>query len=142
MRETVLVIEDNRLNMKLFYDLLLASSRKPIIAASGRDGIALANRYVPDLIVVDLQLPDGSGLDVIREIKGAAPQKFIPALATSAFQPRVNEQWLSRHQCDAFIAKPISAWGFLAEVARLIDGAVVGDRVPYAPPEQSHAQIP
>jgi two-component system, cell cycle response regulator DivK len=115
-----LVIEDNRLNMKLFHDLLTTAGYTLITATSAQEGLDLAKRHLPDLIVVDLQLPDGSGLDLIRAIRDAALLNSTPVVATSAFQSFADERWMSAHRCDAFIAKPISGKKFLAALAQLL----------------------
>ena len=120
MDETILLIEDNRLNLKLFQDLVAAKGCRAVDAASGSEGITLAKLHRPDIAVVDLQLPDCSGLDVIKALKSDPRLCGIPVLATSAFCASVSAEWLARHQCDGFIAKPVLAQAFISDVDRLL----------------------
>jgi len=120
MSKTVLIIEDNQLNLKLFHDLLAASGYETISATRGMYGVSLIKRHRPDLVIVDIQLPDISGLDVIRLIKGDKNTRAIPVLAVTAFQSRVDERWLLETGCDGFVAKPISVVNFTNQVRNLL----------------------
>jgi len=120
MSKRVLIIEDNQLNLKLFHDILTASGFETIAATRGMYGLSLVKRHRPDLVVIDIQLPDISGLDVIRLIKGDKNLRGIPVLAVTAFQSRVDERWLLETGCDGFVAKPISVIGFVNQVKNLL----------------------
>jgi two-component system, cell cycle response regulator DivK len=120
MGETILIVEDNWLNQKLFQDLITAEGYRSICAASGSEAICLAERLLPDLAIVDLYMPDIAGLDVVKAMRNDAHLRNIPVLATSAFQRSVSAAWLLRHQCDGFIAKPLVARRFCHEINRLL----------------------
>lgn len=120
MSKRVLIIEDNQLNLKLFHDVLTASGFETIAATRGMYGLSLVKRHRPDLVIIDIQLPDISGLDVIRLIKGDKNLRAIPVLAVTAFQSRVDERWLLETGCDGFVAKPISVTGFVNQVKNLL----------------------
>ena len=105
MSKRVLIIEDNQLNLKLFHDVLVASGLETIAATRGMYGLSLVKRHRPDLVIIDIQLPDISGLDVIRLIKGDKNLRSIPVLAVTAFQSRVDERWLLETGCDGFVGE-------------------------------------
>ena len=125
MGETILIIEDNRLNLRLFNDLVMAKGHRPIGAVSASEGLALARLHLPKLIVVDVQLPDISGLEVVQIVRSEWSLRDIPVLAASAFQSSASAEWLLQHQCDGFIAKPVSARPFMELVEKLLSEAAM-----------------
>jgi two-component system cell cycle response regulator DivK len=131
MSKRVLIIEDNQLNLKLFHDVLTASGFETIAATRGMYGLSLVKRHRPDLVVIDIQLPDISGLDVIRLIKGDKNLRGIPVLAVTAFQSRVDERWLLETGCDGFVPKPISVVGFINQVKNLLRPVKILDIADY-----------
>ena len=116
MPKTVLIVEDNELNMKLFNDLLEAHGYGTIQTRSGVEAVALARRHRPDLILMDIQLPEVSGLQVIRWIKDDEDLKHIPVIAITAFAMKGDEEKIRQGGCDAYLSKPISVVRFLETV--------------------------
>jgi two-component system cell cycle response regulator DivK len=117
---TILVIEDNELNRKLFRDLLGAHGYDVLVAVNGEEGFRVARERQPDLIVMDIQLPGASGLDVTGWIKGDPATREIPVIAVTALAMRGDEQRVMAAGCDAYVSKPISCGDFLDTVARFL----------------------
>lgn len=113
MTKTVLVVEDNELNMKLFHDLLEAHGIGTIRTRNGKDVMELARKNKPDLILMDIQLPEVSGLDVTRWLKDDAELKHIPVIAVTAFAMKGDEQKIREGGCEDYISKPISVTHFM-----------------------------
>ncbi|MGD9739536.1 MAG: response regulator [Bauldia sp.] len=120
MAKTVLVVEDNELNMKLFHDLLEASGYATIQTRSGLDAIGLARRYRPDLILMDIQLPEVSGLEVTKWIKEDDELRAIPIIAITAFAMKGDEDRIREGGCEAYLSKPISIAKFIETVKAYI----------------------
>jgi two-component system cell cycle response regulator DivK len=125
MGATILIVEDNELNQKLFRDLVAAMGHRAVSATSGREGIIFAEQHPLHLAIVDLLLPDISGLEVIAALRREPRLRRLPVLAASAFRSSVSAAWLRRHRCDAFVAKPISVQAFTQEVGRLLRGVPI-----------------
>src|ERR1035438_7099693 len=85
MPKTVLIVEDNELNMKLFHDLLEAHGYQTVGTRNGIEALDLARKYRPDLILMDIQLPEVSGLEVTKLLKDDPVSKAIPVVAVTAF---------------------------------------------------------
>ncbi len=111
--KTVLVVEDNDLNMKLFCDLLAAHGYTTLQASDGRGVVDLVRREQPDLILMDVQLPDMSGLDITLELKADPDLAAIPVIAITAFAMKGDEERIRAHGCEAYISKPISVQRFI-----------------------------
>lgn len=120
MSKTVLIVEDNELNMKLFNDLLEASGYKTVKTRDGRTVLELARAHRPNLIIMDIQLPEISGLTVTRNLKEDAALSAIPVVAVTAFAMRGDEQKMREGGCEAYLSKPISVRIFLDTVRRFI----------------------
>lgn len=120
MAKTVLIVEDNELNMRLFNDLLEAFGYRTVKTRDGRQALPLAREHKPDLIIMDIQLPEISGLDVTKLLKDDAELKSIPVVAVTAFAMRGDEQKIRAGGCDAYLSKPISVTTFLDTVRRFI----------------------
>ncbi len=120
MAKTVLIVEDNELNMRLFNDLLGAFGYRTVKTHDGRQALPLAREHKPDLIVMDIQLPEISGLEVTKMLKDDPELKNIPVLAVTAFAMRGDEQKIRAGGCDAYLSKPISVTTFLDTVRRFI----------------------
>ena len=116
MPKTVLVVEDNELNMKLFHDLLEASGYGTIQTRSGLEAIDLAREHHPDLILMDIQLPEVSGLEVTKWIKEDDDLRSIPIIAVTAFAMKGDEERIRQGGCEAYLSKPISVGKFLETV--------------------------
>jgi two-component system cell cycle response regulator DivK len=113
MSKTVMVVEDNELNMKLFHDLLEAHGIATIQIRNGKDVMGLARANRPDLILMDIQLPEISGLDITRSLKADPDLKSIPVIAVTAFAMKGDEQKIREGGCEDYISKPISVTHFM-----------------------------
>jgi two-component system cell cycle response regulator DivK len=120
MASTILIVEDNELNMKLFHDLLEAHGYKTLQTRNGIDAIALARKHRPDLIVMDIQLPEVSGLDVTKWLKEDDSLRHIPIVAVTAFAMKGDEERIREGGCEAYVSKPISVSRFLDTIRRLV----------------------
>lgn len=116
MAKTVLIVEDNELNMKLFHDLLEAHGYKTLQTRTGIDALKLAREKHPDLILMDIQLPEVSGLEVTKWIKEDETISSIPVIAVTAFAMKGDEERIRQGGCEAYISKPISVAKFLETV--------------------------
>ncbi len=116
---TVLVVEDHDLNRKLFHDVLEAGGYNVLQAKDGMEGWRMAREQRPDLILMDIQLPDVSGLEVTKWLKADETLKSIPVIAITAFVMDGDEEKFLEGGCDAYIVKPISISNFLQTVDRL-----------------------
>ena len=121
MSKRVLIVEDNDLNMKLFHDLLEAHGYATLQTKDGMEALKLARQHHPDLILMDIQLPEVSGLEVTKWIKEDDDLKAIPIIAVTAFAMKGDEEKIREGGCEAYIAKPISVVKFLETVAKLIN---------------------
>ena len=119
-RKKVLIVEDNDLNMKLFNDLLVAHGYGTLQTKDGTEALALARQYRPDLILMDIQLPEVSGLQVTQWIKSDDILRSIPVIAVTAFAMKGDEEKIRDGGCEAYIAKPISVSSFLKTVERFL----------------------
>jgi two-component system cell cycle response regulator DivK len=120
IRKRVLIVEDNDLNMKLFNDLLVAHGYGTLQTKDGTEALALARQYRPDLILMDIQLPEVSGLQVTQWIKSDDVLRSIPVIAVTAFAMKGDEEKIRDGGCEAYIAKPISVSSFLKTVERFL----------------------
>jgi len=116
MAHRVLIVEDNELNMKLFHDLLEASGLETLMVRNGIDALAVAKRDKPDLIVMDIQLPEMSGLEVTQALKADPELKPIPVIAVTAFAMKGDEERIRAAGCEAYLSKPISIDRFISTV--------------------------
>ena len=119
--KTVLVVEDNELNMKLFHDLLEAHGYNILQTKDGIEALRLARAHHPDLILMDIQLPEVSGLEVTKWIKEDDSLKEIPVIAVTAFAMKGDEEKIREGGCEAYISKPISVSHFLQTVQRFLN---------------------
>ncbi len=119
--KTVLVVEDNELNMKLFHDLLEAHGYNILQTKDGMDALRIAREHKPDLILMDIQLPEVSGLEVTKWIKEDENLKSIPVIAVTAFAMKGDEEKIRNGGCEAYIAKPISVTNFLETVRKFLN---------------------
>jgi two-component system cell cycle response regulator DivK len=116
VNKTILIVEDNELNMKLFNDILQAHGYETLQTLDGREAVVLAREYHPDLILMDIQLPDISGLKATKTIKSDDDLKDIPIIAVTAFAMKDDEQKIRNGGCEGYIAKPISIPKFLETI--------------------------
>ena len=116
----VLIVEDNELNMKLFNDLLEAQGYNTLQTKDGVEALKLARQHRPHLILMDIQLPEVSGLEVTKWIKQDDDLRAIPIIAVTAFAMKGDEEKIREGGCEAYIAKPISVASFLRTVERFL----------------------
>ena len=116
--KTVMIVEDNELNMKLFHDLLAAHGYRTLQSRTGMEALRLAREQRPDLILMDIQLPEVSGLEVTKWLKDDEELCDIPVIAVTAFAMKGDEERIRRGGCEAYISKPISIATFLDAVRR------------------------
>jgi two-component system cell cycle response regulator DivK len=116
MTKTVLIVEDNELNMKLFNDLLEANGYRTLQSRNGVAAVELARAHKPDLILMDIQLPEVSGLEVTTWLKKDEDLRSIPVIAITAFAMKGDEEKIRARGCEAYLSKPISVKTFLETV--------------------------
>jgi len=116
----VLIVEDNELNMKLFHDLLEAHGYATLQTKDGMEALKLAREHKPDLILMDIQLPEVSGLEVTKWIKEDEDLKSIPIIAVTAFAMKGDEEKIREGGCEDYLAKPISVTKFLQAVQKFL----------------------
>ena len=123
MTKTVLIVEDNELNMKLFHDLLDAQGYETLQTREGLQALALAREHRPDLILMDIQLPEISGLEVTKWLKEDAELRAIPVVAVTAFAMKGDEERIREGGCEAYLSKPISVGKFIETVRHFLGTA-------------------
>ncbi|HEV2334756.1 MAG TPA: response regulator [Stellaceae bacterium] len=119
-QKTVLIVEDNDLNMKLFNDLLEAHGYFTLRTSDGVEALRMARLHRPDLILMDIQLPEVSGLEVTKWLKEDDQLRTIPIIAVTAFAMKGDEEKIRNGGCQAYIAKPISVTGFMRTIERFL----------------------
>ncbi len=120
MAKKVMIVEDNELNMKLFHDLLDSNGYTVVQTRNGTEAIDLARVEFPDLIIMDIQLPEISGLEITKWLKDDEELKCIPIIAVTAFAMKGDEERFREGGCEAYMAKPISVQLFLDTVRQFI----------------------
>ena len=121
--KTVLIVEDNELNMKLFHDLLDAHGYNILQTKDGMEALDIAREHHPDLILMDIQLPEVSGLVVTKWLKEDDELQSIPVIAVTAFAMKGDEERILQGGCEGYISKPISVPHFLETIAKYIGPA-------------------
>lgn len=119
MSKTILIVEDNELNMKLFHDLLDAHGYVTVQTRKGTDALELARKHMPNLILMDIQLPEVSGLEVTKMLKDDEELRDIPVVAVTAFAMKGDEERIREGGCEGYISKPISVVHFLETIGKL-----------------------
>ena len=120
MAKTVLIVEYNELNMKLFNDLLEAHGYLTLKTANGVEAVELARAHHPDLILMDIQLPEVSGLEVTKWLKEDPDLRAIPVVAVTAFAMKGDEERIREGGCEAYLSKPISVGKFIETIRRFL----------------------
>lgn len=120
MAKRILVVEDNDLNRKLFCDLLKANGFAVEPVADGLDALVRAREFVPNLIIMDIQLPNVSGLELIEALKGDPELRLIPVLAVTAYAGKGDEDRIREAGAEGYLAKPVSITPFMAAVRKLL----------------------
>ena len=125
----ILIVEDNELNLKLLKDILDFQGYSTVVTGLGAVAVDLARQHHPDLILLDIQLPDISGTDVARRLKADAQTQAIPVIAVTAFAMPGDRTKILDSGCDDYVSKPLNIREFLALVERHID-ATTGEVAP------------
>ena len=120
MGKTILVVEDNELNLRLFCDLLNAHGYSAHPVRDGRDALEKAREVSPDLIIMDIQLPHVSGMDLIQQVKAEPALKAIPIMAVTAYAAKGDEDQIRAAGAEAYVSKPISVIKFVETVGGLV----------------------
>ena len=123
MGQKILVVEDNELNLKLFCDLLRAHAYVAEPVRDGREALATARSFAPDLIVMDIQMPHISGLELIEQIKADDDLKPIPIMAVTAYAAKGDEERIRDAGAEGYVSKPISVLRFVEAVRALLEAA-------------------
>ena len=121
--KTVLIVEDNELNMKLFHDLLDAHGYRILQTKDGMEALDIAREHHPDLILMDIQLPEVSGLEVTKWLKEDDTLRSIPVVAVTAFAMKGDEERIREGGCEAYLSKPISVGKFIETVRHFLGNA-------------------
>lgn len=128
MAKKVLVVEDNDLNLKLFCDLLQAHGFATAPVRDGREAIERARLFEPDLIVMDIQLPHVSGIELIELLKRDDGLARTPVMAVTAYAAKGDEERIRAAGAEAYISKPVTVANFMTAVRSLIGGDAIPDR--------------
>jgi two-component system cell cycle response regulator DivK len=116
----VLVVEDNELNLKLFCDLLRAHEFAAEAVRDGREAVARAREIMPELIIMDIQMPHVTGYELILKLKADEALRHIPIMAVTAYSGREDEERIRAAGADAYVSKPISLARFMQAVGALV----------------------
>jgi two-component system, cell cycle response regulator DivK len=116
----VLVVEDNELNLRLFCDLLRAHDYEAEAVRDGREALDRARAFEPDLIVMDIQMPHVTGLELTEAIRADADLQAIPIMAVTAYAGKGDEERIRAAGADAYVSKPISLLRFIETVEGLV----------------------
>ncbi len=119
-QKTILIVEDNELNRKLYTDLLDQKGYRVLQSIGGKEVLEIARQQKPDLILMDIQLPEFSGLEITRWLKQDAALKAIPVIAVTSFAMKGDEEKIREGGCDYYMAIPISVPQFLETVDRFL----------------------
>ncbi|MCG8690839.1 MAG: response regulator [Minwuiales bacterium] len=121
MSKTVLIVEDNHLDARLFQDLLFVAGYDSVVANDGMEAIAAARQGRPDLILLDLQLPRMSGLEIVRFLRQDRALRTVPVVATSAFDHRDSWRSLLEAGFDDFVEKPVMFDSFRSKIEYFLE---------------------
>ena len=120
MAKRILVVEDNDLNRKLFCDVLKANGHEVVPVADGQNVLATAKRFAPDLVIMDIQLPNISGIDLIAQLKADSALADVPVVAVTAYAGKGDEERIRDAGAADYLAKPVSIGPFMAAVRALV----------------------
>ncbi|MDG6079169.1 response regulator [Erythrobacter litoralis] len=121
MTKRILVVEDNDLNRKLFCDVLKANGYEVVPVADGKNVLATAKKFAPHLVIMDIQLPNISGVDLIAKLKKDADLAETPVLAVTAYAGKGDEERIREAGARDYLAKPVSIGPFMAAVRALLN---------------------
>ncbi len=120
---TILIVEDNDKNMKLARDVLQAKGYSTLEAVNGEDGVRLALAHKPDLVLMDIQLPDINGIEAFARIRANADTAAVPVVAFTASVTPMDRHRITDAGFDGFIGKPVNLKEFLETVRKTLEGA-------------------
>lgn len=120
---TVLIVEDNALNAELLRDLLRYKGYRTLESATAADGLRLVRETFPDLVLMDVRLPDMSGIEAVGRLRADPAVDHIPVVAVTASAMKGDVEAIMAAGFDAFVAKPFSLKPFLEKVAAILEGA-------------------
>lgn len=123
MAKKVMIVEDNELNMKLFTDIIEATGYETVQTRSGLEALDLAREHNPDLILMDIQLPEVSGLEVTKWLKQDDDLHQIPVIAVTAFAMKGDEERIRQGGCEGYMSKPISVPKFIETIKSYLGDA-------------------
>lgn len=123
MAKKVMIVEDNELNMKLFNDIIEGIGYETIQTRDGMQALDLARQTMPDLILMDIQLPEVSGLDVTKWLKAEDALRHIPVIAVTAFAMKGDEERIRQGGCEGYMSKPISVPKFIETIKAYLGDA-------------------
>jgi two-component system cell cycle response regulator DivK len=121
--QKILVVEDNELNLKLFCDLLRAHGYEAEPVRDGREAVERTSAFQPDLVIMDIQMPHVSGLDLIEQLKADDALRAIPIMAVTAYAAKGDEERIREAGAEGYVSKPISLMRFIEAVAGLLRAA-------------------
>lgn len=121
MAKKILVVEDNELNLKLFCDLLRAHGYEAEPVRDGREAVERTRAFAPDLIIMDIQMPHISGLELIEQLKADPALKAIPVMAVTAYAAKGDEERIRDAGAEGYVSKPISVMKFVEAVGALLE---------------------
>ncbi len=118
----ILIVEDNEKNMKLARDVLQAKGYQTLEAVNGEDGVRLALEHIPDMVLMDIQLPDINGIEAFARIRANAATAAVPVVAFTASVTPMDRSRITDAGFDSFIGKPINLKEFLETVRKTLEG--------------------
>ncbi|HEX7784743.1 MAG TPA: response regulator [Methylomirabilota bacterium] len=121
MSRRILVIDDHEDNRHILRDLLENARYEVLEATTGEEGVALAEAHVPDLILMDIQLPDIDGYEATRRIKSMPTIRHVPVIAVTSYALSGDDVKALRAGCDAYVTKPFSPRALLATVKQYLE---------------------
>jgi two-component system cell cycle response regulator DivK len=140
--QKILVVEDNELNLRLFCDLLRVHGYEAEPVRDGREAVDRARAFAPDLIVMDIQMPHISGLELIEQIKADAELRPIPIMAVTAYAAKGDEERIRDAGAEGYVSKPISVLKFVEAVRGLLEAAAARAAEEPAPDVEAEAESP
>ena len=141
--QKILVVEDNELNLKLFCDLLRAHGYEAEPVRDGREAVERARAFAPDLIVMDIQMPHISGLELIEQMKADDELRHMPIMAVTAYAAKGDEERIRDAGAEGYVSKPISVLKFVEAVRALLEAAAARVEEADAPGEaEPEAEAP
>jgi two-component system, cell cycle response regulator DivK len=118
--QKILVVEDNELNLRLFCDILRVHGYEAEPVRDGREAVERARAFAPDLVIMDIQMPHISGLEIIEQLKGDETLRTIPIMAVTAYAAKGDEDRIRDAGAEGYVSKPISVIRFVEAVRALL----------------------